>query len=487
MVDVRPLLFINALAIMLLVTAGFASIRDTQGLPAISEQAEHQAPPAEAAGPLSIPRNSSVFVAETAPTEPPAGSAPSVDSEPAAHSNPSASADSARPADSLTPIGALPVENVAVAEAPRILDSEIDAQADTPDTMAGQTATVMTPAPVAAVAGAPGTEPAGRRPTPQAIPIATTRRPSRGHLTLRSNVHDDQVTINGKPYGATRLDVTLEPGRYDIEIRKDGYSPWTQTVALDAGEELTLVGQLDRYTRVDYRGGTWIGGVKTGDGSYNEADGLRYEGHFINGRFHGKGSAWYADGSRYEGDWVEGRREGEGSYTDADNTRYTGQFINDQFNGQGTLSRPNGDILTGQWLNGNLNGHGSLTTGSGMLYVGEFRNGEFHGAGTLTYPDGRSYDGTFSNGKFHGRGSEVFASGKKYEGEYVDGRFHGKGLLLNPNGSSIEATFRHGDPYGQVRLTTAAGEIFTARTSEPGVCYRENSYRATQCPQLEGW
>ena len=93
----------------------------------------------------------------------------------------------------------------------------------------------------------------------------------------------------------------------------------------------------------------------------------------------------------------------------------------------------------------------------------------------------------YGYGAFHGTGAEVFASGKKYEGEYIEGKFHGKGLLKNPNGSSIEATFRHGEPYGQVRLTTAAGEIFTARTTEPGVCYRDKSYRATECPKLEGW
>src|SRR5690606_40396464 len=91
---------------------------------------------------------------------------------------------------------------------------------------------------------------------------------------------------------------------------------------------------------------------------------------------------------------------------------------------------------------------------------------------------------------FHVTGVQTCAlpiDGKKYDGQYMEGKFHGKGLLRNPNGSSIEATFRHGEPYGQVRLTTAAGEVFTARTTEPGVCYRDKSYRATQCPQLEGW
>ncbi|MEX2474217.1 MORN repeat-containing protein [Marinobacter sp.] len=131
-------------------------------------------------------------------------------------------------------------------------------------------------------------------------------------------------------------------------------------------------GKLDAYTTVNFQNGNWIGGVKTGDGTYEDSHGLRYEGHFVDGQFHGQGS--------------------------------------------------------------------------------------------LTYPDGRHYEGEFSNG-----------------------HFHGKGLLRNPSGISIEATFNQGEPYGQVRLTTAAGEIFTARTKEPGVCYRDKSYRATQCPQLKGW
>lgn len=207
------------------------------------------------------------------------------------------------------------------------------------------------------------------------------------------------------------------------------------------GSNLTLMGELGKNARVEYRNGTWIDGIKTGNGIYEGADGVRYEGHFVDGRFHG----------------------------------------------EGTLTRANGDILTGHWVNGRLNGHGTLTTSDGKLYVGNFRNDQFHGEGTLTFPDGRHYEGGFSNGEFHGKGTEVFADGKKYVGQYIDGKFHGKGRLLHPNGSSIEATFRHGEPHGQVRLITAASEVFTARTSEPGVCYREKSDRATQCPQLEGW
>lgn len=393
MVDFRPLLFVNALALMLLVTAGFASVRDDLRITETFEPpAADQVVASVAAKPeTSAPPEPAATV--SAKTEPPAPEvrSPVVDTTPFT-------------------VPAMPEnpEVLAVAEPPAAMATRTDA--------------------------APATQ---KKPAKQQQP----QPPTQALLVLRSNVVGDQVTINGKEYGATRLDLKLEPGRYEVTISKPGFRPWNRTVALEAGNEMTLVGQLEAFTTVNFRDGSWVGGVKTGDGTYQDANGLRYEGHFVDGQFHGKG----------------------------------------------TLTMANGDILTGHWQDGQLNGHGSLTTADGMLYVGGFRNDEFHGSGTLTYPDGRHYEGEFSNGAFHGTGAEVFASGKKYEGQYIEGKFHGKGLLKNPNGSSIEATFRHGEPYGQVRLTTAAGEIFTARTTEPGVCYRDKSYRATECPKLEGW
>lgn len=443
MVDFRPLLFINALAFMLLVTAGFASVRDDLRMTETFE------PPAVDQTVDQIVASDS---AERKTTRAPEPKAPA-----------SAKAESSAP-DSRSPVvDATPFTVPPMPENPEVL-----AVAEPPAAMATRTGAV------------PATQTrSAKQPKPQP--------PTRALLVLRSNVVGDQVTINGKEYGATRLDLELDPGRYDVTISKPGFKPWSRTVALEAGNEMTLVGKLEAFTTVNFRDGTWIGGVKTGDGTYQNAEGLRYEGHFVDGEFHGQGTAWYPDGSRYEGDWSVGDRQGEGEWRSADGSRYSGEFRANRFNGKGTLTQTNGDILTGHWQDGQLNGHGSLTTADGMLYVGGFRNDEFHGNGTLTYPDGRHYEGEFSNGAFHGTGAEVFASGKKYEGEYIEGKFHGKGLLKNPNGSSIEATFRHGEPYGQVRLTTAAGEIFTARTTEPGVCYRDKSYRATECPKLEGW
>ncbi|WP_323754760.1 PEGA domain-containing protein [Marinobacter sp.] len=437
MVDFRPLMFINALALMLLVTAGFASVQHvpvlkSSGEPSSAMQQQTLASlPAPAAAPkerAAQPLSSAALPEETN------------------------DAIYAEQPTSVTPSS----EHSITAEA-----FEVEPIPDDLQTVAF--AEPFTPPPI--------------KPEP-----ATT-----GKLVLRSNVVGDQVRINGKNYGATRLDLELEPGRYEIIIEKPGFKPWQNAIALKAGQDLTLVGQLEQYTTVNYSNGRWISGVKTGDGSWVDESGLRYEGHFVNGLFDGTGTAWYPDGSRYDGDWVKGQQHGEGQWRGADNAQYTGRFERNEFHGQGTLTKANGDILTGNWMQGKMQGLGSLTTADGLLYVGNFRNGEFHGEGTLTYPDGRSYEGQFSNGTFHGKGSEIFADGKKYDGQYMEGKFHGAGLLRNPNGSSIEATFRHGEPYGKVRLTTAAGEVFTARTTEPGVCYRDKSYRATQCPQLEGW
>ncbi len=347
MVDVRPLLFLNALAAMLLVTAGFASMQG-QDLP-------------------TVPTRSAVTITGdhqiATPTRMPADTFPSTTASNIPAATPPASAPAA--VEARSPVFADELPAPALAPEPqlaRLAAAERDNVSDIPE---------------------PESAPAAEPPPP----------PTTGQLTLRSNVVGDTVTINGKTYGATRLDVELDPGQYDVTISKDGFKPWSRAVTVRAGNDLTLMARLEAYTRVNYRNGQWLGGVKTGDGQYQDSNGLRYEGHFVNGLFHGDGKAWYSDGSRYEGEWHEGARQGEGTLRGPDGSRYTGQFHAGEFHGQGTLTRANGDILTGLWDAGLLNGHGSLSTTAGLLYVGGFRNSRFHGEGTLTEPDGRHYEG----------------------------------------------------------------------------------------------
>ncbi|MCP4350629.1 MAG: SUMF1/EgtB/PvdO family nonheme iron enzyme [Desulfobacterales bacterium] len=52
-------------------------------------------------------------------------------------------------------------------------------------------------------------------------------------LTVRSNVHDDIVYIDGKEYGSTPLwNIVLETGKHVVTVRKEGYEPYEKPVDL---------------------------------------------------------------------------------------------------------------------------------------------------------------------------------------------------------------------------------------------------------------
>ena len=65
-------------------------------------------------------------------------------------------------------------------------------------------------------------------------------------LTLRSNVYDDQVYINGAYVGETKLVTQLAAGWHDIEVRKAGYQTYSARLLLD--KDQTLVARLQRGT-----------------------------------------------------------------------------------------------------------------------------------------------------------------------------------------------------------------------------------------------
>lgn len=447
MVDLRPLLLINALAFMLLLTAGFAHIKN----PDAPELAAFAALPALDLSPLT-------GEAETQPAQ----STPSIEVE-----EDEVFADVQ---DTATEVSATPASPFAPAT----------------DATAGTMTAALDPA--LSTSPVTGTAPSQVPATDlQKADLQQVTAPPVGTLTVRSNVHDDRVRINGQDYGSTRLNLELAPGKYVIEVTKPGYKGWSQTVDLARDDQLIVHATLEELTQVEFRNGTWRHGVVTGQGTYRAADGTFYEGGFLDKQFHGNGKLQRPDGARYEGEWVNGKKEGYGTLKLPDGDTYTGYFQRDLFNGEGTLTKSNGDIYTGHWVDGKLNGEGSLTTPQGLMYVGTFVDNEFGGTGEITYPDGTHYTGGFSKSLFHGNGVLTYRDGKKYIGQFIEGQYHGKGELLNPNGSKISGTFKFGKPYGQATLTTPAGEVFTARSSEPGVCYRLKSYRATQCPPMEGW
>jgi hypothetical protein len=476
MVDLRPLLFINFLMILLLITAGLAPV-DTNDqeiageatVASVSQDAEHARIDADddqqgVANPAPSPKDKSSQVLAALKA-----------TEDAAFAEEAIFADEvSTPTSGNTALANTTQGNVARGSTdsrstrPTQRPSDNDRHQDNTKQIETETASEVVSYQNSA-------------PPPPKKPIMT------GKLIVRSNVSDDTVLVNGKPYGPTKLELKLTPGSYNIEVAKDGYKGWSTQVDIRRGLTKTLNARLEHYTKVDFANGVWKNDIKTGEGHYIDEGKLEYNGSFVNGKFHGSGSVRYSNGMKYQGEWFEAKMQGQGTLTTTDGDTYIGELDDDQFNGEGTLTKATGDNYTGFWIDGVLNGQGSLTTKGGLLFVGGFSDNLFHGNGSLTYPDGGHYEGSFSNGMFHGKGVETYANGKKYVGQFIDGLYHGKGEILNPNGSKITGTFKDGKAFGKAILTTEEGEVFTARSSEPGVCYRQKSYRATECPELDGW
>ena len=63
-------------------------------------------------------------------------------------------------------------------------------------------------------------------------------------VTIRSNVHNDQVYIDGKSYGSTKLDLSLPVGEYKIVINKSGYQNFESTLSVTMEKENVLFAKL---------------------------------------------------------------------------------------------------------------------------------------------------------------------------------------------------------------------------------------------------
>lgn len=67
-------------------------------------------------------------------------------------------------------------------------------------------------------------------------------------LTVRSNVYDDEVFIDGVSYGSTRLQIMLPAGEHDVEVVKRGYEPYRQEIMLKESKTLKIELGRAQYT-----------------------------------------------------------------------------------------------------------------------------------------------------------------------------------------------------------------------------------------------
>ncbi len=66
-------------------------------------------------------------------------------------------------------------------------------------------------------------------------------------LTVRSNVYDDEVFIDGVSYGSTRLQIMMPSGEHEIEIVKRGYETFKKSVNLEDSRTMNVELQRSQY------------------------------------------------------------------------------------------------------------------------------------------------------------------------------------------------------------------------------------------------
>ena len=64
-----------------------------------------------------------------------------------------------------------------------------------------------------------------------------------------------------------------------------------------------------------------------GIGTYNWADGRKYEGQWKNANMYGQGTYYWTNGDIYVGEWVDDLMQGYGIFTYSDGTKHDGNFI----------------------------------------------------------------------------------------------------------------------------------------------------------------
>lgn len=67
-------------------------------------------------------------------------------------------------------------------------------------------------------------------------------------LTIRSNVYDDEVMIDGVSYGSTPIEVMLPGGEHEVEIIKYGYSAFNQIVNLKDAQVIRAELEKSEYS-----------------------------------------------------------------------------------------------------------------------------------------------------------------------------------------------------------------------------------------------
>ena len=114
---------------------------------------------------------------------------------------------------------------------------------------------------------------------------------------------------------------------------------------------------------------------KIENGNFIELNGYKYKGTWFKDKMQCKGIVEFPNGDRYEGEFIQGKFHGFGRfYCHQNGNKYSGQWDNNEKHGQGSLQKPNGEKFLGDFVNSCYHGIGIYFYQNGAKYFGEWKN-----------------------------------------------------------------------------------------------------------------
>ncbi len=266
----------------------------------------------------------------------------------------------------------------------------------------------------------------------------------------------------------------IEPGMPTTQLNSEGVA--TSYLSLPNG----------RYS------GDTVGGILSGQGTFEFDTGEIYKGSWENHNMSGKGTLTSTLGD-YSGEFKDSQRSGNGVFTWSDGAEYDGAWSEDKMNGEGVLKSADGIVYTGTFIN-NVFSSGTveldndvakytlkITDGvpdntisvvydNGTTYEGGYLGDEISGEGVMVFPKKGTYEGNFRDGKRHGNGTFTWTNGVNYSGQWEDDLMDGYGTYTFKNGSYLKGTFKEGKLDGIFTYHNSDGDFST--TWNDGKCTR---------------
>jgi len=214
--------------------------------------------------------------------------------------------------------------------------------------------------------------------------------------------------------------------------------------------------------------GAWKNNMKEGHGVYTWQDQTKYIGYWKEDKYHGHGLKSWSDGDQFEGGWREDKKHGRGVYKWSNGDKYDGEWEEDKQHGKGVFLWATGVEYVGQFKDNMRNDTmASLTWPNGDRYEGGFKDNMIEGEGRYCHASGDQYVGEWKASQRHGRASYVYQYGGRFVGYFEDDERNGPGIFEWPDGDRYEGQWKHGSRCGSGRFVSKEGKVIPQTWNEP--------------------